>query len=289
MQTLETISEHQSFGGVQGYYRHQSIATGTAMRFSVFTPPKINAVLYFLAGLTATEETFPIKAGAQRIAAELGLMLVCPDTSPRNTGIADEAKDWDFGTAASFYINATQQPWAKFFQMETYVAQELPNLIKQKWPIEALNIGIFGHSMGGHGALTLALRHPNSYQSVSAFAPIAAPTQCAWGRKAFTGYLGENAALWDQHDASVLMTTRQTPYPQGILIDQGLADKFLNEQQLLPDHFEAACLKAQQPLTLRRHANYDHGFYFVASFIEDHLRFHHSALRATKPQGDKRS
>ncbi len=287
LETFETISEHQSFGGVQGFYRHQSTATGTLMRFSVFTPPKINAVLYFLAGLTATEETFAIKAGAQRIAAELGLMLVCPDTSPRNTGISDEAKDWDFGTAASFYINATQQPWAKYFQMETYVTQELPNLIRQKWPIEALNTGIFGHSMGGHGALTLALRHPNIYQSVSAFAPITAPTQCAWGRKAFTGYLGENAALWDQHDASALMATRQTPYPQGILIDQGLADKFLNEQQLLPEHFEAACLKAQQPLTLRRHANYDHGFYFVASFIEDHLRFHYATLLAAKPQGDK--
>jgi S-formylglutathione hydrolase len=287
MQTLETISEHQSFGGVQGFYRHESAATGTPMRFSVFTPPKINAVLYFLAGLTATEETFAIKAGAQRAAAELGLMLVCPDTSPRNTGIADEAKDWDFGTAASFYINATQQPWAKYFQMESYVTQELPNLIKQKWPIEALNTGIFGHSMGGHGALTLALRHPNIYRSVSAFAPITAPTQCAWGRKAFTGYLGENAALWSEHDASALMATLQTPYPQGILIDQGLADKFLTEQQLLPEYFEAACLTAQQPLTLRRHANYDHGFYFVASFIEDHLRFHHSALLAAKPQGDK--
>ncbi len=248
------------------------------MRFSVFTPKKINAVLYFLAGLTATEETFPIKSGAQKVAAELGLMLVCPDTSPRNTGIENESKDWDFGTAASFYLNATEAPWQKHFQMETYVTQELPKVIANKWPVEGHNTGIFGHSMGGHGALTLALRNPNIYKSVSAFAPIAAPTQCAWGQKAFAGYLGNDKAEWAKHDASALMQNATMPYPKGILIDQGLADKFLAEQQLHPELFEAACAKAQQPLTLRRHVNYDHGYYFVATFMEDHLRFHHRCL-----------
>ena len=291
MQTLETLSEHKIFNGIQSFHTHQSQATNTPMRFSVFTPKKINAVLYFLAGLTATEETFAIKAGAQKVAAELGLMLICPDTSPRNTGTPDEAKDWDFGTAASFYLNATQAPWQKHFQMETYVTQELREVIANNWPVEALwettksssdpsrvNTGIFGHSMGGHGALTLALRHPELYKSVSAFAPIAAPTQCAWGHKAFAGYLGDDKAEWANHDASELMSQLQAPYPKGILIDQGLADKFLAEQQLLPEHFEAACAKAQQPLTLRRHADYDHGFYFVATFMEDHLRFHHRCL-----------
>ncbi len=275
---MQTLSQHASFNGIQSFHTHQSQATGTPMRFGVFTPPEINAVIYFLAGLTATEETFSIKAGAQRVAAELGLLLICPDTSPRNTGIADEAKDWDFGTAASFYLNATEAPWAKHFQMETYVTQELPEIVANKWPVYALNTGIFGHSMGGHGALTLALRHPGIYKSVSAFAPIAAPTQCPWGQKAFAGYFGNEPAQWAKHDASALMTECQTPYPKGILIDQGLDDKFLAEQQLLPEHFEAACLKAHQPLTLRRHANYDHGFYFVATFMEDHLRFHHRCL-----------
>lgn len=275
---MQTISEHLSFNGTQSFHTHQSQANGTPMRFSVFAPKKINAVLYFLAGLTATEETFPIKAGAQKVAAELGLMLVCPDTSPRNTGIPDEAKDWDFGTAASFYLNATRAPWQKHFQMETYVAQELPKIINNKWPVEGLNTGIFGHSMGGHGALTLALRHPEIYKSLSAFAPISAPTKCPWGHKAFAGYLGDDKAEWAKHDAAALMATLQTPYPKGILIDQGLADKFLAEQQLLPEHFEAACAKAQQPLTLRRHAGYDHGFYFVATFMEDHLWFHYRCL-----------
>ena len=286
MNNIETISEHPCFGGVQGFYKHQSQATGTPMRFSVFAPPKITAVLYFLAGLTATEETFAIKAGAQKVAAELGLMLVCPDTSPRNTGITDEAKDWDFGTAASFYLNATAKPWADYFQMETYVVSELPQLIAQKWQPSptngmaenTLNSGIFGHSMGGHGALTLALRNPGKYKSVSAFAPIAAPTQCAWGRKAFAGYLDADETQWAAHDASQLMAKLRLPYPNGILIDQGLADKFLHEQQLLPEAFEAACAKAMQPLTLRRQAIYDHGYYFVASFMEDHLRFHHRCL-----------
>ena len=277
---MQTITEHKIFNGTQGFYQHHSSATNTPMRFSVFTPPKTSAILYFLAGLTANEETFAIKAGAQKVAAELGLMLVCPDTSPRNTGIENESKDWDFGTAASFYLDATQSPWAAQFQMETYITQELPKIIAKKWPVEVCNTGIFGHSMGGHGALILALRHPNLYKSASAFAPIAAPTQCPWGHKAFAGYLGDDKAEWAKHDASALMQNAITPYPKGILIDQGLADKFLAEQQLRPELFEAACLKAKQLLTLRRHANYDHGYYFVATFMEDHLRFHHRCLVA---------
>jgi S-formylglutathione hydrolase len=283
---IETLSEHASFGGVQGFYRHASSAIGLPMRFAVFKPPQaLDAqrkgpvpALFYLAGLTCTEETFPIKAGAQRIAAELGLILIAPDTSPRSTGIEGEAKDWDFGAGAGFYLNATQAPWDKHYRMEDYVVHELRGIAVATFGADPDRLGIFGHSMGGHGALTLALRRPGVYQSVSAFAPIAAPSQCPWGHKAFTGYLGGGPAAWLQHDASALMEKARTPYPQGILIDQGLGDKFLAEQQLLPERFEQACVAANQPLTLRRHPGYDHGYYFVGSFMEDHLRFHHRCL-----------
>ncbi|WP_394782239.1 S-formylglutathione hydrolase [Undibacterium sp.] len=279
---LETISEHGCFGGIQGFYRHASGSIGLPMRFSVYQPPQAKdgpvPVLFYLAGLTCNEETFMIKAGAQRFAAEHGIMLVAPDTSPRDTGIAGEADSWDFGTAAGFYLDATQEPWSKFFKMETYIVQELRELILQSFPARKDSVGIFGHSMGGHGALTLALRHPGVYKSVSAFAPIAAPTLCPWGHKAFSNYLGKDEAKWQRHDASVLMKSKtQAPYPAGILIDQGLADKFL-EQQLLPQEFEAACAAVGQPLTLRRHEGYDHGYYFISSFIQDHLRFHGECL-----------
>ena len=281
---LETISEHGCFGGVQGFYSHHSICNGLPMRFSVYQPPQAKRgavpVLFFLAGLTATEETFMIKAGAQRLAAEYGLMLVSPDTSPRNTGIEGATKDWDFGEGAGFYVDATEAPWRTHFQMETWVVEELRELVCATFPARPDRIGIFGHSMGGHGALTLALRHPNIYKSVSAFAPICAPTQCAWGHNAFSKYLGADTAQWQAHDASALVRLDPVRFPQGILIDQGLSDKFLSEQQLRPDLFEDACREAGQPLTLRRHENYDHGYYFISTFIADHLAAHHGVLSA---------
>jgi S-formylglutathione hydrolase len=274
---VEVISEHAAFGGVQGFYRHASSTIGLTMQFAVFRPPVVKATLFYLAGLTCSEETFPVKAGAQRVAAELGLMLVAPDTSPRRTGIEGEAAEWDFGTAAGFYLDATAAPWAPFFRMESYVVDELRALVVERFGADAQRIGVFGHSMGGHGALTLALRHPGVYRSLSAFAPIAAPSTCPWGEKAFSRYLGSDRAAWAAHDASALMAAARTPYPAGILLDQGLADKFL-VAQLQPETFEAACAQAAQPLTLRRHAGYDHGYYFIASFVEDHLRWHAQRL-----------
>ena len=279
---IETISEHACFGGVQGFYSHASTAIGLPMRFSVYQPPQAKSgsvpVLFFLAGLTATEETFAIKAGAQRLAAEYGLMLVATDTSPRNTGIAGADKDWDFGHGAGFYLDATEAPWRRHFQMETWIVSELHELILNTFAARTDRIGIFGHSMGGHGALTLALRHPQIYSSVSAFAPISAPTQCAWGEKAFSNYLGADRQTWKEHDACELMRTGRAKFAKGILIDQGLSDKFFEQQQLRPELFDAACASAGQALTLRRHASYDHGYYFISTFMADHLRFHHANL-----------
>jgi S-formylglutathione hydrolase len=280
---MERLGEHACFGGVQGFYQHASTTIGLPMKFSVYQPPQAKEgpvpVLFFLAGLTCTEETFMMKAGAQRYAAEHGMMLVTPDTSPRDTGIAGVADSWDFGNGAGFYLDATEAPWASHFRMESYLVDELLALIVREFPARADAVGIFGHSMGGHGALTLALRHPEVFRSVSAFAPIAAPSQCPWGEKAFGQYLGADQTTWDAHDASTLMAkSPETPFPNGILIDQGLADKFLDAQQLLPEVFEAACRHAGQPLILRRHAGYDHGYYFIASFIADHIAFHHRNL-----------
>lgn len=279
---LEVVSEHACFGGVQGFYSHASTTIGLTMRFSVYQPPQTKLgpvpVLFFLAGLTATEETFPIKAGMQRVAAELGLMVVTCDTSPRKTGIEGATNDWDFGEGAGFYLDATEAPWSRHFRMESYVVDELRALVLANYPARAESIGIAGHSMGGHGALTLALRHPAIFRSVSALAPICAPTQCPWGEKAFSHYLGADLAAWHAHDASELMRQDRAHFPAGILIDQGLSDQFLLQQQLRPEVFEAACASAGQPLTLRRHDGYDHGWYFVATFAEDHLRFHHAQL-----------
>jgi S-formylglutathione hydrolase len=279
--TLETLSEHASFGGVQGYYRHESESIGLPMRFGVYRPPQALAgaevpALIWLAGLTCTEETFAIKAGAQRIAAELGLMLVTPDTSPRDTGVVGADDAWDFGHGAGFYLDATQAPWASRWRMESYVARDLPAALAAGFPWRRDRLGLFGHSMGGHGALTLALRHPGAYRSVSAFAPIAAPMQCPWGIKAFTNYLGDDRASWAAHDATELI--KGGAKAPALLVDQGLSDKFLAEQ-LNIDRFEAACREAGQSLTLRRHAGYDHGYFFIASFVEDHLRFHADALK----------
>ena len=246
------------------------------MRFSAFIPAHAEAArlpaLFYLAGLTCNEETFMIKAGAQRFAAETGLILIAPDTSPRGAGVAGETDSWDFGVGAGFYLDATNGEWAKHYRMESYV-HELRALVVAELPVDGERIGIFGHSMGGHGALTLALKRPDAFRSVSAFAPIAAPSLAPWGKKAFSGYLGDDVTSWEQYDASVLMSRLQTPFPQGILIDQGLGDKFLAEQ-LYPEVFEAACRSASQPLELRRHAGYDHGYYFISTFIEDHIRFH---------------
>ena len=283
---MELKNAHACFGGAQRYYEHFSSEIGLNMKFSVYLPPKavmgekVPALLY-LAGLTCTEETFMIKAGAQRLAAELNVALICPDTSPRGAGLAGEADSWDFGVGAGFYLDACTKPWALHWRMESYILNDLLPLVGSKLPVDLKRLGIFGHSMGGHGALTLALRHPGQFKSVSAFAPIANPVNCPWGQKAFTGYLGEDKAKWAKHDASELMAAQTSaPYPAGILIDQGLADKFLIEKQLLPEAFEAACAKAAQPLTLRQHAGYDHGYYFIQSFIDDHLRHHAQQLGA---------
>jgi S-formylglutathione hydrolase len=249
------------------------------MRFAVFQPPQARArpvpVLYYLAGLTCTEETFMIKAGAQRVAAELGLMLVAPDTSPRETRYPGDDASWDFGLGAGFYIDATEKPWSGAYRMESYVAEELPVLVAASFPADPKRQGIFGHSMGGHGALSLALRHPQRFRSCSAFAPIAAPSRCPWGEKAFGGYLGADRARWREHDACELVARR--PFGSPILVDQGLADPFLAEQ-LLPHLLEAACEKSGQALTLRRHEGYDHGYFFIQTFVADHLRFHSSQL-----------
>ena len=278
----ELLSAHACFGGEQRFYRHQASAIGLPMQFSVFLPPqalageKVPALLY-LAGLTCTEETFMVKAGAQRLAAELGLALISPDTSPRGANVPGEADAWDFGVGAGFYLDATQAPWASHWRMESYLLNELLPTATATLPIDGERLGIFGHSMGGHGALTLALRHPGVFKSLSAFAPICAPTQCPWGHKAFSGYLGADQSSWIEHDATVLMQHQPVaPYPAGILIDQGLADKFLAEQ-LHPHLFEAACVAIGQPLTLRRHAGYDHGYYFIQSIMADHLA-HHAAV-----------
>ncbi|WP_186098523.1 S-formylglutathione hydrolase [Burkholderia gladioli] len=283
---LELLSSHAAFGGEQRFYRHDSAAIGLPMKFSVFLPRQAAhesarvPALFFLAGLTCNEETFMIKAGAQRFAAEHGIALIAPDTSPRGANVPGEAAAWDFGVGAGFYLDASEAPWATHYRMESYIVDELRALVLGALPIEGTRLGIFGHSMGGHGALTLALRHPGVWRSVSAFAPIAAPMRCAWGEKAFTGYLGEDRERWKEHDASELVARSDAPrYADGILVDQGLADQFL-PTQLNPEVFEAACREAGQPLTLRRHEGYDHGYYFISTFIADHLAHHAKTLLA---------
>ena len=281
--TFNLLSEHACFDGVQRFYEHDSREIGLPMRFSVYLPPQAAhgdvPVLLYLAGLTCNEETFMTKAGAQRLAAERGLALIAPDTSPRGAQVPGEADSWDFGVGAGFYLDASQSPWSTHYRMESYLTAELLPLLTDALPLDPERIGIFGHSMGGHGALTLALRHPQLFKSVSAFAPICAPSQCPWGRKAFTGYLGSDETSWLAHDATALMRGQSSaPFAGGILIDQGLSDKFLAEQ-LHPEQFEAACVAVGQPLTLRHHARYDHGYYFIATFMADHLAHHASQLQ----------
>lgn len=274
-------SEHGAFGGRVVFASHDSEATGVEMRFAVFLPPAAAQrpvpVLTWLSGLTCTEENFMAKAGAQRLAAELGLMVVAPDTSPRGEGVAD-ADGWDLGQGAGFYVDATREPWLPHYRMYSYVTEELPAVVAANFAADPDRQGIFGHSMGGHGALVAGLRNPEVYRSVSAFSPIAAPSRCPWGRQAFGAYLGDDARQWRDWDASELV--RRIIDPRGrprILVDQGLDDAFL-ETQLMPDAFEEACREVGYPLELRRHAGYDHSYYFIASFIDAHLQHHARAL-----------
>jgi S-formylglutathione hydrolase len=277
---LELIEEHACFGGVQRIYKHDSTSIGLPMRFSVFLPTQASSkkvpALFYLAGLTCTEETFPIKAGAQRYAAEHGIALIAPDTSPRGADIPGEKDAWDFGAGAGFYVDATREPWAQRYRMYSYVTQDLREAVLAELPVDGAKLGIFGHSMGGHGALVLALRNPDIYRSVSAFAPIAAPSHCPWGVKAFSGYLGEDREAWKQYDASELVK-QASRFEGGILIDQGLADQFLKEQ-LHPDVFERNAREAGQDVTVRRHEGYDHGYCFISTFVGDHIAHHARVL-----------
>jgi S-formylglutathione hydrolase len=277
---VETIAEHRCFGGIQGFYRHLSKSCALPMRFAVYRPPRAERakvpVLYFLSGLTCTEENFVIKAGAQRWASDLGLMLVVPDTSPRDTGIVGEADTIYFGAGAGLYLDATQSPWSRFFQMYTYVTKELPELIGAHFPADMTRESIFGHSMGGHGALTIALKNHRRFRSLSAFAPICAPMRSEWVQEAFKKYLGQDRETWKAYDASELVARQQLPFE--ILIDQGTNDESL--PNLNPVLFEDACRRAGQPLRLRMQPGYDHNYYFISSFIEDHMRHHAMALNA---------
>ena len=279
MPAVETISEQRCFDGVQGFYRHPSTAAGGPMRFGVFVPAQATRApcpaLYYLAGLECNEQTFAIKAGAQRVAAQLGLVLVTCDTSPRGARFPGDDASWDFGQSASFYVDATEEPWRQAYRMETYVTRELPAVVEANFPVLPDARGIFGHSMGGHGALALALRNPGRYRSVSAFAPIVAPSRVPWGRKAFAGYLGADETAWAGYDSCALV--RAQPLPIKLLVDQGTGDKFL-DVQLKPELFETACADAGQSLQLRRHAGYDHSYYFIASFVGEHLAHHAGAL-----------
>jgi len=276
---LTVKSEQGCFGGKIGFYSHPSAAIGGGMAFSVFQPPDAGSakrpVLYYLAGLTCNEETFMIKAGALRFAAQHGLILVAPDTSPRGLNIPGEDDDWDFGTGAGFYLDAEAEPWRKHYRMYSHVVEELPKLVEENFPADSDRRGIFGHSMGGHGALVIALKNPDRYRSVSAFAPIANPVAVPWGEKAFGNYLGPDRATWEKWDASLLMKRR--PYPGDMLVDQGLDDKFLSGQ-LHPEALEDAAKASGQNLTLRRHAGYDHSYWFIQSFMADHVAWHAKRL-----------
>lgn len=272
---MELLQKNKCFEGEQRIYQMASTCLKQPTKFGVFLPPqalkmqKCPAVIY-LAGLTCTEETFVIKAHAQRLAAQLGLILISPDTSPRGDDVA-QGDSWDIGQGAGFYLNATQQPWVEHFQMESYLMAELYPLVLKELPIAAHKVGIFGHSMGGHGALTLAWKYPEKFSSVSAFAPICEPSACPWGEKAFSNYLGKDQTKWAMHDATQLVLSKGALFSE-VLIDQGLSDQFYS--QLHPENYQAACYKVGQKLTLRMHEGYDHGYFFIQSFIDEHLQFH---------------
>jgi len=278
---MEILEDVRCFDGRQLRIKHASQSCACDMVFSLYLPPQAETqavpVLWWLSGLTCTDQNFVTKAGSQRIASELGIAIVAPDTSPRGDGVADDAEgSWDFGLGAGFYVNATQAPFSAHYRMYDYVQSELPALLTGQFNLDMTHQGISGHSMGGHGALTLAIRHPQQYRSVSAFAPICAPTQCPWGEKAFTGYLGEDRALWREHDAAALIESQGFDKP--ILVDQGLADNFL-ANQLMPELLEAACHKAGVAVTVNRREGYDHSYYFISTFFESHLRYHAQYLR----------
>ncbi|MEY2858831.1 MAG: hypothetical protein RLZZ74_3144 [Cyanobacteriota bacterium] len=279
--SLQLKSEYRCFDGTVAYYSHESSACNCQMNFAVYLPPQAKLqpvpILYYLSGLTCNEENFITKAGASQYAAQLGIMLVAPDTSPRNTGIPEENETWDLGSGAGFYVDATENPWQKNYQMYSYITQELPDLIARNFPVKPDKQSIFGHSMGGHGALICALKNPQQYLSVSAFAPIAAPTKCPWGEKLFTAYLGTNPQAWAAYDASELVL--QTQLNSTILIDQGTEDQFYQQQQLLPENFAQACQQVEQKLTLRWLQGYDHSYFTISSFIKDHMQ-HHAAYLA---------
>jgi len=281
---IESKETHKSFEGTQGVYTHQSKVVDGPMEFSVYVPPqaesgKLLPVLYYLSGLTCTQDNVTTKGCFQRYAAEHGLVIVCPDTSPRGKGYAGEDDSYDFGTGAGFYVDATQQPWSKSYRMYSYVLDELPKVITANFPVDSSRSGIFGHSMGGHGALVIGLRNPDRYRSISAFAPIVAPSQVPWGQKAFRGYLGEDRELWKQYDATELVRAGHRTGSE-ILIDQGTADDFL-QQQLKPELFEKACQQAGQPLKLRMQDGYDHSYYFISTFMPDHIAHHARFLNST--------
>ncbi len=278
---MELIQHNRCFDGEQRIYAFNSKVLKGEAKFGIFLPPQALTgqacpALFYLAGLTCTEETFAIKAHAQRLAAQLGLILISPDTSPRGEQVA-QGDSWDIGQGAGFYINATQAPWAEHYQMESFIVDELYDLVTQNFPVQADAIGIFGHSMGGHGALTLALKYPEKFKSVSAFAPICAPSECPWGEKAFSNYFGDDRNEWLKHDATALIQEKGALFTE-ILIDQGLKDQFY--AQLNPALFKQACAQVGQSLTLHEHAGYDHGYYFIQSFIDDHLQFHAVQLEA---------
>lgn len=276
---MDTTSTHRVYGGTLSFVTHDSAATGTPMALSVFVPAGEGpfSVFVWLSGLTCTANNFTEKAGAYRKAAELGLIVVAPDTSPRGEGVAnDEA--YDLGQGAGFYLDAMQTPWSPHFRMESYITQDLLALIGAEYAADMTRVGLSGHSMGGHGALTLAMKHPHLFRSVSAFAPICSPTRCPWGQKAFAAYLGTDHTAWEAHDASLLLAAGKGKPFEDILIDQGLADPFL-DSQLMPHLLEQAAGVSGQTLTLRRHEGYDHSYYFMQSFIDDHLAFHADRLR----------
>ena len=283
--SIETLSETNCFGGRIGFYRHASAVNNCDMRFSVFVPPQAAAhsvpVLTFLSGLTCTEENFMVKSGAQRVAAELGLVLVSPDTSPRGDDVPDDPdKDYDFGLAAGFYLNATQEPWSQHYRMYDYITQELPPIIFGNFPADPERHGLTGHSMGGHGALTIGLRNPDMFRSLSAFAPICTTLHSPWGQKALGYYLGDDLSTWSDYDAcEVARRSGHVTNYDRILVDQGADDPYLVEQ-LKPELLEAACAESGLPLELRMHKGYDHGYYFISTFIEEHLGFHAARLSA---------
>jgi len=288
---MEKISLNKSFGGRQGVYRHASVSTGTEMTFAVYEPPEAKSrqvpVLWYLSGLTCTHENAMVKAGMQDHAARLGMIVVLPDTSPRGDDVADDSKGaYDFGLGAGFYVDATQEPFEQHYRMYTYITKELPGIIGSHFNADMSRQGIFGHSMGGHGALTIGLKNPGKYKSISAFSPIVSPINCPWGQKALGGYLGPDKSVWEKHDACALIANASEKLH--LLVDQGTGDDFL-ETELKPHLLEEACEKVDHPLTLRMQKGYDHSYFFIASFMRDHMEWHAKACWAGKPKPEAKS